>query len=204
MKHILFVCTGNTCRSPMAEALLREKHEDIEVRSAGIFAHKGSKASKGTEEVLKKKGISLNHESQPLSEDLMRWANIVLTMTAQHKQSVVMEYPRYEDNVFTLKEYVLQNDHNQWQQLKEAYSTLEDRKAVFLQKNREKYNSPQELEQALIQHLNEEISLIREIEANLPNSDISDPFGGDLDTYEKTLTEIEKHVELLIKKLDNK
>lgn len=203
MKHILFVCTGNTCRSPMAETLLKKKHPDVEAQSAGIFAHMGSPASRGTLDAMKRQGIEMNHQSQPVTKDLMRWADLVLTMTIQHKQNLIMEYPEYQDIIFTLKEYVLDSQENNWQRLKEVYSTLEDKKAVFLQKNRQKYNSDQALEKALYEHLNEEIELIREMESDFPNIDISDPFGGSLDTYEAALLEIEKHIELLIKKLDN-
>lgn len=202
MKHILFVCTGNTCRSPMAEALMKKKHPGIEVQSAGIFAHNGSPASKGTVDAMKNQGVEMNHQSQPVTKELMRWADLVLTMTIQHKQNLIMEYPDYQDVIFTLKEYVLDGHENDWQRLKEVYSTLEDKKAVFLQKNKHKYNNNQQLEHALYDHLREEIELIREMESDFPNIDISDPFGGSLETYEATLQEVETYIDLLIKKID--
>ena len=53
MNHILFVCTGNTCRSPMAEALLKKMNlTDVEVRSAGVYAMNGSVASDHAQKVL--------------------------------------------------------------------------------------------------------------------------------------------------------
>ncbi|MFC0525228.1 low molecular weight protein arginine phosphatase [Pontibacillus salicampi] len=203
MKNILFICTGNTCRSPMAEAVLKEKKPAFPVKSAGIFAHKGARLSKGSEEVLKQRGLDINHSSQPVTHDLMRWADIILTMTKEHKQSLMLEYPNYGPFIFTLKEYVVENGDNQWELLKQAYSTLEDKKAVFLQKNKKKYDSSIELEQALHKELSEEVELIKEIESNLPNVDISDPFGGNMSVYEKTLAEIEKHIELLIQTIEN-
>lgn len=203
MKHILFVCTGNTCRSPMAEALLQQKNPNVEVQSAGIFAHNGSPASQGTVAALKGKNIELDHLSQPVTKDLLQWADIVLAMTNQHKQNLMLQYPKFEDIIFTLKEYVLEGHEGDWERLKQVYSTLEDKKAVFLQKNNHKYDNNTELENALWTHLKEEIELIKEIESSLPNIDISDPFGGSIDTYERTLSEIEKHIELLQKKLDN-
>ncbi len=65
MKRVLFVCTGNTCRSPMAEALLRHYGEGkFEVQSAGVFAYPGSDASVHAKEALAEKGIAIDHASR--------------------------------------------------------------------------------------------------------------------------------------------
>src|SRR5690625_5346403 len=58
------------------------------------------------EEVMEEKGIQMNHRSQSVTEDLLRWADLVLTMTAQHKHSLMIEFPHYQEKYFTLKEYV--------------------------------------------------------------------------------------------------
>lgn len=109
MKHVLFVCTGNTCRSPMAEEMMRrlakEFNVDVEVRSAGVFAHDGSPASPHTQTLLRERGWDENHSSQMINEDLLNWADIVLTMTQQHKETLRSLYGNINESIYTLKEY---------------------------------------------------------------------------------------------------
>lgn len=103
--RIMFVCTGNTCRSPMAEALLKQKAAQIEVKSYGISAFPGSEMSQGAKEALKEKGIEVTHKANNLSEEALEWATLVLTMAEAHKQMIVSYYPHMKEKVFTLKEY---------------------------------------------------------------------------------------------------
>ncbi|MEM5648154.1 low molecular weight protein arginine phosphatase [Bacillus cereus] len=142
MKRVLFVCTGNTCRSPMAEALLRHHGGDrFEVQSVGVFAYPGSDASVYAKEALAEKGISINHAAQQVNETLLDWADIVVTMTENHKHIVLGHYPSVEKKLNTL------------------YGLTEG-----------------------------------------IGKDISDPFGGSLSIYKKTLDEMEKLVQTLLKK----
>ncbi len=91
----------------MAEALLRSRvGEDIQVKSAGVQAFPNSPASEGTKAVLSELGIAENHLSQHVTEELLEWANLVLTMTGSHKQMIQTFFPQVSEYLFTLKEYV--------------------------------------------------------------------------------------------------
>ncbi|MGI8281086.1 low molecular weight protein arginine phosphatase [Bacillus mycoides] len=103
MKRVLFVCTGNTCRSPMAEALLRHYGEGkFEVQSAGVFAYPGSDVSIHAKEALAEKGIVIDHAAKQVNDTLVDWADIVVTMTENHKQIVLGYYPSVEKKLDTL------------------------------------------------------------------------------------------------------
>lgn len=88
--RILFVCTGNTCRSPMAEALARRALErrgwrHVEVSSAGVATGGGRPASEGARAAAAKHGLDLSpHRSAPLTKELLERTDLVLAMTPTH------------------------------------------------------------------------------------------------------------------------
>jgi len=92
--NLLFVCTGNTCRSPLAEGIARAELRrrgwaNVQVRSAGVSAHAGAPASAEAVTVAGRQGVDLSaHASQPLTPALVEWADVVLTMGPSHLPSV--------------------------------------------------------------------------------------------------------------------
>lgn len=109
MKTILFICTGNICRSPMAEGLFRHAvagHGDFRVLSAGIGAIDGQPPSAHAVEAMRELGLDISRQrSHMLTANLVREADLIFGMTHNHVDSVILLYPFAAEKTFLLREF---------------------------------------------------------------------------------------------------
>src|SRR3954453_20653615 len=109
VKSVLFVCTGNICRSPIAEGLFRQligNRKDIEVASAGVHAVRGQPPSLYAVEVCEKDGVDISGlRSQPLTADLVARATHIFAMTGTHLETIHMLFPHGAEKTFLLREF---------------------------------------------------------------------------------------------------
>src|SRR3989449_2103600 len=109
VKSVLFVCTGNICRSPIAEGLFRRllgNRKDIEVVSAGVQVVSGQPPSLYAVEVCAEAGADIsNLRSQPLTAALVDRATHIFTMTGAHLETIQTLFPQGAEKSFLLREF---------------------------------------------------------------------------------------------------
>lgn len=109
MKSVLFVCTGNICRSPIAEGLFRRligNRKDIEVASAGVHAVRGQPPSLYAVQVCEEEAVNIsNLRSQPLTSALVDRATHIFAMTGAHLETIHMLFPQGAEKSFLLREF---------------------------------------------------------------------------------------------------
>lgn len=109
---IMFICTGNICRSAMADWLFKKKLEqnnitNIEVYSSGIYAIDGDVSPYEAIEVMEEYGVELKkHRAINIRRSNIKDMDIILCMTLSHKRDLLYMYPELKEKIYTLKEYV--------------------------------------------------------------------------------------------------
>jgi len=111
MNSVLFICSANICRSPMAMGLLRSMVEDSsdqwKIESSGVWDLEDQPAALNTQLVLEERGINLNdHASRTVTGTILSEFNLVLVMEDNHKEVLKLAFPEYTNHIYMLSEMV--------------------------------------------------------------------------------------------------
>lgn len=107
---IMFICTGNICRSAMAHKMLekraKEEGKDIEVYSCGVYAEDGDIPTNEGIQVMKEYGIDLSkHRATNIKNSNIKDMDVILCATKRHKEAVIYMYPELKERIYTMKEF---------------------------------------------------------------------------------------------------
>jgi len=113
-KNILFVCTGNICRSPMAKAIFEDmvvkspelRSAGTAVKSAGTLNMEHHEASDKAIQVMKERGLDItSHRSRYIDQDLVGWSDIILVMEDDHREYILDQFTHAQNKVQMLTEF---------------------------------------------------------------------------------------------------
>ena len=124
MQHILTLCVGNICRSPLAQALLARELPQHKVRSAGLSAMVGFPADPEVLQIAKAQGLELQaHRAQQVTSIMCQQADLILVMEQEHKTQLEQLYPQVRGKVFRLGLYGKFDIADPYRQTSEAFET---------------------------------------------------------------------------------
>lgn len=130
-KRILVLCTGNICRSPMAEVLLRQRlrtlDRTVEVQSAGVGALRDHPADSPAQARMRARGLDLStHRARQVTPELARWADIILVMESKQRDAMLDIAPASRGKTYLLGHWIGQEVPDPYQQPDEVYTRALD------------------------------------------------------------------------------
>jgi protein-tyrosine phosphatase len=185
---VIFVCTGNICRSPMAEQMLIQKAEKnklpIKVVSAGVMAMTGDPMTPQSADAMTKRGFTpTKHVSQDLTPKLLEEADLVLTATLDHRSAIARMLPKASKYSFTIDEFA--------------------RLTSFLRADPEfqeefKKKPKETRDQYLKRAMHEAVLLRGMVPTNLDPKDVVDPYGESIEVYNQVAEHIDVMLEIIV------
>jgi protein-tyrosine phosphatase len=185
---VIFVCTGNICRSPMAEQMLIQKAEKnklpIKVVSAGVMAMTGDPMTPQSADAMTKRGFTpTKHISQDLTPKLLEEADLVLTATLDHRGEIARMLPKASKYSFTIDEFA--------------------RLTSFLRADPEfqeefKKKPKETRDQYLKRAMHEAVLLRGMVPTNLDPKDVIDPYGESIEVYNQVAEHIDVMLEIIV------